>query len=46
MLSEREWAYLMASDSERIDTKATLDKEMRVINLTAINRSHRILMEV
>jgi hypothetical protein len=46
MLSEDDWALLMAGGSERIDTKATLDRNERVINLTSVNRSHRILMEV
>lgn len=46
MLSDDEWAFLMAGGSEHIDTKATLDRHSRVVHLTAIHRSHRILMEV
>jgi hypothetical protein len=46
MLSEDDWAVLMAGGNEHIDTKATLDTQERVIHLTSINRSHRILMEV
>lgn len=46
MLSEDDWAVLMAGGNEHIDTKATLDNQERVIHLTSINRSHRILMEV
>jgi hypothetical protein len=46
MLSEDDWSVLMAGGTENIDTKATLDTQERVIHLTSINRSHRILMEV
>jgi len=46
MLSEDDWAFLMAGGNEHIDTKATLDAQERIMHLTAINRSHRILMEV
>lgn len=46
MLSDDEWAVLMAGGNENIDTKATLDKENRVMHLTAIHRSHRLLLEV
>jgi hypothetical protein len=46
MLSEDDWALLMAGGSEHIDTKATLDRNNKVMHLTAIHRSHRILMEV
>lgn len=46
MLSEDDWAVLMAGGTEHIDTKATLDTQERVIHLTSINRGHRILMEV
>jgi hypothetical protein len=46
MLSDDEWAVLMAGGNENIDTKATLDKKNRVMHLTAINRSHRLLLEV
>lgn len=46
MLSEDEWAFLMAGGSEHIDTKAMLDSQKKVMHLTAIHRSHRLLMEV
>jgi hypothetical protein len=46
MLSRDEWAVLMAGGTEQIDTKATLDTQERVMHLTAVNRGHRILMEV
>ena len=46
MLSDDGWALLMAGGSEHVDTKATLDRNHKVMNLTAIHRSHRILMEV
>lgn len=46
MLSEDDWALLMAGGNEHIDTKATLDAQEGIMHLTAINRSHRILMEV
>ena len=46
MLSEDDWAILMAGGNAHIDTKATLDTQERIMHLTAINRSHRILMEV
>ena len=46
MLSEDDWALLMAGGSEHIDTKATLDRNNKVMHLTSIHRSHRILMEV
>lgn len=46
MLSEDEWSLLMGGGNEKIDTKAILDRNKKVMNLTAINRSHRILLEV
>jgi hypothetical protein len=46
MLSEDDWAALMAGGNEHIDTKAMLDSQRKVMHLTAIHRSHRLLMEV
>lgn len=46
MLSEDDWAFLMAGGDEHIDTKAILDSQRKVMHLTAIHRSHRLLMEV
>ena len=46
MLSDDDWALLMVGGSEHIDAKATLDRNNKVMNLTAIHRSHRILMGV
>lgn len=46
MLSKDDWAVLMAGGTEQVDTKATLDTKERVMHLTAMNRRHRILMEV
>jgi hypothetical protein len=46
MLSDDDWALIMAGGSEHVDTKATLDRNSKVMHLTAINRSHRILLEV
>ena len=45
-LSEDTWSLLMAGGNERIDTPATADSRQKIMNLTSINRSHRILMEV
>lgn len=45
-LSEDTWSFLMAGGNERIDTRATADSRQKIMNLTSINRSHRILMEV
>lgn len=46
MLSEDDWALLMAGGNERIDTRAMLDSQRKIMHLTAIHRSHRLLMEV
>lgn len=46
MLSDEDWAFLMAGGNEHIDTKATLDRTHRVMHLTAIHRSHRLLLEI
>jgi hypothetical protein len=46
MLSEADWALLMAGGNERIDTRGAMSKDGRLIQVTAINRNHRILLEV
>jgi len=46
LLSRDEWSLLMGGGNRDIDTKATLDSDQKIMHLTAINRSHRILLEV
>lgn len=46
LLSRDEWSLLMGGGNRNIDTRATLDCDQKIMQLTAINRSHRILMEV
>jgi hypothetical protein len=46
LLSRDEWSLLMGGGNRNIDTKATLDSDQKIMHLTAINRSHRILMGV
>jgi hypothetical protein len=46
MLSDDDWALLMAGGNERIDTRGAMARDGRLIQVTAINRNHRILLEV
>lgn len=46
MLSEENWAFLLAGGNERIDTRGAMAKDGRFIQMSAINRNHRILLEV
>jgi hypothetical protein len=46
MLSEEDWAVLMAGGNERIDTRGAMSMDGRLIQVSAINRNHRILLEV
>lgn len=46
LLSRDQWAHLMGGGNRNVDTRATLDSDQKIMHLIAINRSHRILMEV
>lgn len=46
MLSDDDWALLMAGGNERIDTRGAMSRDGRLIQVSAINRNHRILLEV
>jgi hypothetical protein len=45
-ISDDDWAVRMAGGTNGIDTKASVDQHGGLIHATAINRNHRILMEV
>lgn len=46
MLSDDDWALLMAGGNERIDTRGAMSRDGKLIQVSAINRNHRILLEV
>jgi hypothetical protein len=46
MLSDEDWAVLMAGGNEQIDSRGAMSSDGRLIQVTAINRNHRILLEV
>jgi hypothetical protein len=45
MLSDDDWSLLMAGGNERIDTRGAMSRDGRLIQVSAINRNHRILLE-
>jgi len=46
MLSDDDWALLMAGGNELIDTRAYMARDERFIQVSAINRNHKLLLEV
>ncbi len=45
-LADEDWAILLSGGSSSINTQASMDVEGRFLHISAINRKHRILLEV
>lgn len=45
-LREEDWAILLGSGTECIDTKASMDSDEKFVHVSTINRNHRILLGV
>ncbi len=45
-LADEDWAILLSGGSSSINTQASMDVEGRFLHISAINRKHRVLLEV
>jgi len=45
-LADEDWAILLSGGSSSINTQASMDVEGRFLHISAVNRKHRILLEV
>ena len=41
-----QWGAMFAGGSQEIDTRVSVNKREEILHLSAINRNHRVLLEV